>query len=76
MLAFFDFAAPAGNVGAVVEDEGDDDFGGAHAFLHEEEGAAEGFAGGGFGAEGGFGEGAGDDGEGGVGTKTALFWWW
>ena len=80
VVALFRLAGAAGDVGAVVEDEGNDDLGGFDGFLHEEEFFAEVFSGLGFVEEGGFGHCFGGDGEVGVGSDTlsldggAILW--
>jgi len=71
-VAFFDAADAAGDVGAVVEDEGDEDLGGFDGVLQREEVLAELLARLGVAEEGGFGEDLGGEGEGGGGAEAAF----
>ena len=72
-VALFDAAYAAGDVGAVVEDEGDEDFGGFDCFLEEEEFFAELLAGLGFAEECRFGHYFRGECDRGVGAKTTLW---
>lgn len=71
-VALLDAARAAGGVGAVVEDEGDEDLGGADGVLAREELLAQLFARLRVPQEGGFGEDRGGEGEGGGGAEAAL----
>ena len=72
MVALLDFAHPARDVGAVVEDEWDQDLCRFNAFLEDEELLAERFARLRVAEKGGFGERFGGEGEGCVRTETTL----
>lgn len=71
-VAFFDAAHAAGDVGAVVEDEGDEDLGGSDGVLAREELLAQVFARLRVPEEGGFGEDRGGEGQGGGGAEAAF----
>lgn len=66
MVALLHAHHAAGDVGTVVKNKGDRDLGGFDGCLFGQKLFADGFALGGFTAESGFGEGARDDGGGGV----------
>lgn len=72
VVAFLDLAGAAGDVGAVVEDKGDEDLGGLDGLLHREEFLAQLFAGLGFAQQRGFGQSFGRDADVGIRSQPPF----